>query len=550
MRSSRLLPLGLVTSLTFAFACDGGAPPVGLEPGDEQGDLAFFLELDGDPAQLLYAHVDGSAALVEAVRGTACEAVVSAREPGGIHFATDASTDRRLYRWLAAQMDDPAADPLDALTVVVTRGDEVACAIELSSPSLETGHLVSRAPPNALTSAEDGPVGLAWNVEVDDGGVVERGDAKLFVRKSGGDTQAALLLPAVQKVREAAVAPEGDEGYLLYDRSGVLPAPFALELDDDAIDELFPAGATSATQAAFLKLGDIKGEVLALDLGELSLAFDGSDTVATPTRTPTLVVAGIEPADELQQLLDELLVQMPATFNGADFDQALRLLDSQPAPTGDAEADLAALEEHWLSGSAVPNAHRFNAALGAALTYAANEEGAWSYAFTPLAASVFDRLATEEGRRLEGVSADTIVNARMWALASFINLPDASVPMSAAVLDAVDDFSSETHPCTAAVAAMRSLSELAVPMTGADPSQLVGIEPDEIDVAVAVTEAMSITAFDVDRRAVRFKKAAEPLIQGEGELDLAAMYAASAALSEGLRELKAVTEARVGMRQP
>src|SRR5690606_11383731 len=98
-------------------------------------------------------------------------------------------------------------------------------------------------------------------------------------------------------------------------------------------------------------------------------------------------------------------------------------------------------------------------------------------------------------------------------------------------------------------ATMHALADLAAPMIASPPAALVGIEPDEIDFASKVVEALAITTFDVDRLAIRFLAVIEPLMTGEGEANLDEIYARGAALSEGVSALKLASQARFDMRQ-
>ena len=99
-----------------------------------------------------------------------------------------------------------------------------------------------------------------------------------------------------------------------------------------------------------------------------------------------------------------------------------------------------------------------------------------------------------------GIDAEEIINARLVARAALDDLSSASFPMTPSTIRSVTVASG--HHYKQAILTCRKAGDRGGYLVDAPPQQLVGIEPDDIDAAVAMASELDITVEEVDAAAL------------------------------------------------
>src|SRR5690606_13423527 len=114
--------------------------------------------------------------------------------------------------------------------------------------------------------------------------------------------------------------------------------------------------------------------------------------------------------------LDDLRSAAPPELALDAVTRLFTALDDQPSLTGDPASVKAALEAYWKGELGREPA--FSAGMASFFALAADEEGLWAYTRLATAAHVFDRLALEEPRRPDGMTAEHILLSRLLVAAA------------------------------------------------------------------------------------------------------------------------------------
>ena len=213
------------------------------------------------------------------------------------------------------------------------------------------------------------------------------------------------------------------------------------------------------------------------------------------------------------------------------------LLDGRPTPSGTTDERRRAIADYW-NGQA--RRGTFDALLGGFLASARDEEGAWAYTRLVSSARTFSALNPDEGRP---TPIPGILRSRLIASAALLDLDRAAFPMELPQASMTGALS--THDYGMALAAVARLGE-AAPLLVAAPVELAGIEPDEIDVAVAVAAERAPDTTVTDEGNRRFAAALDAVL-GTGVVsasDLDRLESESAALRGAIAALQVVTLVR------
>lgn len=411
---------------------------------------------------------------------------------GKVSMNTAALPPETFLRWAGRQMAGPSALE-KPLRFAVTENGKVVCVAEAPSPSLQRLALQQGA--------------LAWQLNL--GAPLQQSASAGGVNVAAGDIngdggpQAALLVPAIQKVR-AMPAPEAADtalGYALYEAGKVAPPAFDVALDAEAAAALFPAGSSSGTTELVLQLSS-GGRTMGLLLPAVQKVRLAEDTARlSPQRDGVILLASDVPAVDPKVNVDRLRTEGLTSLSQTDVDLLLRAIDAQPAGVGDPVKDRAALLEYWngVPGGPAGQLPAFKRGLSVFLTRSSDVEGLWAYQRLLAAGELFKRLEGAEGALPAGLSRAQVAGAAMVVTAALPRLETAAYPMLAAPLASVG--ASEGHSYALSLAAVGMMAEAAPLLLAALPAELASIDPDTLDAAAKSQAELEISVGQTDTAA-------------------------------------------------
>ena len=536
--------LGVLAGCTASDRRDGGSgeqesPP--SPPSTTRTERAFRLKMgDGPQLPLDSFRIDTTDPQLRAsLEESGCAEVVAgsgssmSRGGGGggggagkASFVTSAVPTGGLAEWAA---DEVAGRPhASSASIFLKTKDiegELTCVIELGELKLDR---------LALRGSNDAPQ-LAWEIS----------SARASARPPAGErideiaaepTTAAMLLPAVQKVRTAAQATSSDEGgYPLYVAGGGAPPPFDLVLGEEDTRAVFPHG-TGGPRRAILELASPSAAVgFVLDLDTV---LDPSGRARATVRSiPAVLADASAPHDAATASVAALRAAAPSTADEATAGRLLVLLDGRPTPTGSLGDRRAAIADYWNGNN---RRSTFDTLLGTFFTVARDEEGAWAYTRLISSARTFAALDPKSS----AIAGPSVLRSRLVASAALLDLERAAFPM--ALPQASNDATLSAHDYGMALTAVARLGEAGPLLVAAKPSELAGILPEEIDVAVAV-EAERTPDTTVAADASHRFGATLDVVLGAGsvtENDLTQLESDSKALRDAITALQDVTLVR------
>lgn len=411
-------------------------------------------------------------------------------------------------------------------------GDGIDCVVPVPAASLTKAKLTTRK----AGGAEEARV--VWELVAGGPLVVEPrapdgAGMPLDLDSPVPATTAGLLLPAVQKVREAAMTESADDGLALFGGPAA-PTPFDVPLPagEDADDE-----GRSAIGLVQLRGG---GRAFALTYEMTTARVSPERVRVTPGKRLGLVRSDLAGASEPS--ISGLGAEAPATLVTSELERLLAALDGQPSLSGEPMQAHLALKTYWTSSAGtLPS---FANGLSTFLGRASNEEGFWAYTRLVTAHRVFAGLDPAEGRRPEGMTADDIVTSRLLVAAATLDSKTASFAMLPGGLLSAPERAG--HDYRLALAATHRLAAAGPLLVSSLPHQLVGVEPDEIDVAVASGKQGTPEVRSVDSAAKRYTAKRDEVLADAAPTatQLSELAAETAKLRGALAALGTVTEAR------
>lgn len=420
----------------------------------------------------------------------ACAASSGAAGPSRVALRTPSLPPDTFLRWAGKQM--AAASALEQpLRFAVTENGQVVCHAEAPYPALQRLALAQGA--------------LAWELSLGAPLRGSSGGVSVAVGDVTGDgaTQAALLLPAVQKIA-ALPPPEASQsagGYPLFEAGRAAPPAFDVALDAELSGGLFPSGSTGGTTELVVQLSS-HGRTVALLLPAVQKVrlAEGAARLS-PQMDGVILLASDAPAVDPKASVDRLRAEGSSALSQTDVDLLLRALDGQPAGVGDPVKDRAMLLEYWngAPGGAAGQLPAFKRGLGVFLTRSSDVEGLWAYQRLLAAGEIFKRLEGSSGALPAGLSREQVSRGAMVATAALPRLETASYPMLAAPLPSVGAVAG--HSYALSLAAVRMMADAAPSLLAAPPAELAGIDPDEIDVAGDSQAELGISVGQTDTAA-------------------------------------------------
>lgn len=537
-------------------AAPGTTPPNGdLQPATET--MKAFLSSEGSSSIAVdQLEVSASAATKEALDRAGCGAFVKAGD-GGLRFRARASYPAALVDWTRKQMTNAEAGASARIAISVANDKkQVKCRIAIEASSLE--HLALNGAGGATAPIDD--VHLVWTlkggVSVASGDVT--GDGHGAAMEEGSNdvlandeepVTAALIVPAVQKIREARIH---GAGVRLFDKGSVLPPPFEVDVDEAAFADLFDGSAADEIELGIVTLGRPAtashgsgagaGKVSVHDIS-FTARLKKEAVGAQRTTVKVVPISGfgvVIPATDAQLAAARGKATILADELGPtlDLDAVARLVSAladQPSGSGAPSSRRDELLSYWRGDPAKGTAGAatsFDNGLASFLKSASDVEGVWAYERLPIAASIFSKIESAHGRALSGVS--------------LLALPEAAFPLRPGRLRTIGEAGGHDYRfARATVAQMAALTDV-IASGGPGGQPLASIDPDEIDVANAAKAEASPSVSSVDAAARSFVLAREALLDAPAVSDAALLdlQAKSASLAKAIDELKTVTKAR------
>lgn len=521
----------------------GDAPP-GETVGQTTEGLSAYLTSEGSrPIRVDDLAIGANAETTDALTRSGCGAFVKSGE-GSLHFRARGIYPTAFVEWASREM---AKSPVDAVPrigiAVANEKGEVKCRVAVEPASMEKLTLNgggARIDDPKLEWELKGGVSVAAGDVTGDGrgGAIDEGIGD--VQSNDGEPVAiGLLVPAVQKVRGAAM--RGND-YPLYQKDVALPPPFEVDIDEDAFADLFDGAMdgelelgvlTIAPKATGYYVGSANGGVWKTTNVSFTFKLTKQQLAASHTKMKAVPAAAFRIALPItdsrlaaaKTRADALATQIGETLDLDAVSRLLSALEGQPSGSGAPSTRRDQLSWYWRGDPAKGSAGEekaFATGLGEFLGKASDVEGLWAYKRLPTAAKLFSRLDAAEGRAFSEAATQIA--------------PDATFPLRPGRLRTTSALEGHDYRAARAAVAFMTVTDQA----------LMGVEPDEIDVANAAKAEASPAVSSVDAGARNFLLARDALLDAPTVDDAALLdlSAKSAALVKDLDALRTVTKTR------